>query len=148
MTNTTGQPVLISNANVEDPMVTLQGFGSVTLQMSISNDASGSGCMGSTDTVVLTLNQNPVVSIADLACDTTGGASVMLEAVVSAGGGSVSTSFVWKKNGMVVGNAAQLSVSSPGTYTVEVTANHGNGITSCMASKSKVVGFCASDPTP
>ena len=113
---------------------------------SCSNSATGTGCLPASDTVVLTLNQNPVVTIADVACDTSGGTSIMLEAVVSAGGGSVSNTFVWRKNGMVVGNAATLMVTSPGTYTVTVTANHGAGIVSCEASKSKNVGFCASDP--
>ena len=97
------------------------------------------------------LNQNPVITIQDVACNAAeGGTSIVLEAVVSAGGGSVSTSYEWRKVGSatIIGTDATLTVTTPGTYTVTVKANNGTGIEVCDSVKSKNVGLCASDAAP
>jgi hypothetical protein len=144
--NTTGATVLISNVNAANPSVTLQGFGSATLTQTITNPATGAGCTGATDSVVLTLNQNPVITIADVACNAAGGGTtLMLTAGVSAGGGP-GTTFSWSgpSGGIVSGGSTDtVTVNKPGTYTVTVT----NG-SSCSSTKSKNVGLCASDAAP
>jgi hypothetical protein len=143
--NTTGATVLISNVNAANPSITLQGFGSATLTQTITNAATGAGCTGASDSVVLTLNQNPVITIADVACNAPGGATeIMLTANVSAGGGATPT-FSWSGPGITAGaNTATITANRAGLYTVTVT----NGTTSCAAVKSKQVGFCATDPPP
>ena len=144
--NTTGATVLISNVNAANPSITLQGFGTATLTQTITNPATGAGCTGASDSVVLTLDQNPVITIADVACNAaSGGTQLLLNAVVSAGGGP-GTTFSWSgpSGGIVSGaNTDTITVNKPGTYTVTVT----NG-TSCVSIKSKNVGLCASDPAP
>jgi|GEM_PF-1313796 hypothetical protein len=141
--NTTGATVLISNVNAANPSITLQGFGSATLTQTITNPATGAGCTGASDSVILTLNQNPVISIADVACSAPGGATqILLTANVSAGGGA-SPTFSWSGPGIVSGGStATVTVNRAGLYTVTVT----NGTTSCAAIKSKQVGLCATDP--
>ena len=145
--NTTGAAVLISNVNAANPTVTLQGFGTATLTQTITNPATGSGCTGAADSVVLTLDQNPVVTIADVSCNAAnGGTTLQLTAVVSAGGGP-GTTFSWTgpSGGIVSGAATDtITVNKPGTYTVTVT----NGNTSCSSIKSKNVGLCAADAAP
>lgn len=145
--NTTGQPVLISDTSAANPSVTLQGFGSATLRMTITNPATGAGCTGATDDVVLTLDQNPVVTIADVACNAAeGGTQLVLIANVSAGGGP-GTTFSWSgpSGGIVSGGSTDtVTVNKPGTYTVTVT----NGTTGCTSIKSKNVGLCAADAGP
>lgn len=145
--NTTGAAVLISDVNAANPTVTLQGFGTATLTQTITNPATGAGCTGATDSVVLTLDQNPVITIADVACNAPdGGTTLQLVAVVSAGGGADST-FSWSgpSGGIVSGSGTDtITVNKPGTYTVTVT----NGATSCVSVKSKNVGLCATDPAP
>ena len=145
--NTTGQPVLISDVNAATPSVTLQGFGTATLTMTITNPATGAGCTGASDSVVLTLDQNPVITIADVACNAPeGGTQLVLIANVSAGGGP-GTTFSWSgpSGGIVSGGSTDtVTVNKPGTYTVTVT----NGATSCSSVKSKNVGLCATDPAP
>ncbi len=145
--NTTGAAVLISNVNAATPSVTLQGFGTATLTQAITNPATGAGCTGASDSVVLTLNQNPVITIADVACNAAGGGTtLMLSAVVSAGGGP-GTTFSWTgpTGGIVSGASTNtITVNKPGTYTVTVT----NGTTSCSSIKSKNVGLCAADAGP
>jgi hypothetical protein len=139
--------VLISNVNAANPTVTLQGFGTATLTQTITNPATGTGCTGATDSVVLTLNQNPVITIADVACNApSGGTQLQLVAVVSAGGGA-SPTFSWSgpSGGIVSGGSTDtVTVNKPGTYTVTVT----NGTTSCVSVKSKNVGLCATDAAP
>lgn len=145
--NTTGAAVLISNANAATPNVTLQGFGSATLTQTITNPATGAGCTGASDSVVLKLDQNPVITIADVACNAAGGGtSLQLMAVVSAGGGPGTTfSWVGPSGGIVSGAGTDtITVNKPGTYTVTVT----NGTTSCSSMKSKNVGLCAADAGP
>ena len=145
--NTTGQPVLISNASAANPSVTLQGFGTATLRQTITNPATGAGCTGAQDDVVLTLDQNPVITIADVACNAAeGGTQLLLVANVSAGGGQ-GTTFSWSgpSGGIVSGGATDtVTVNKPGTYTVTVT----NGTTGCTSVKSKNVGLCAADAGP
>jgi hypothetical protein len=145
--NTTGAAVLISNVNAANPTVTLQGFGTATLTQTITNPATGAGCTGASDSVVLTLDQNPVITIADVACNApTGGTTLQLVAVVSAGGGATPT-FSWSgpSGGIVSGaNTDTITVNKPGTYTVTVT----NGATTCSSIKSKNVGLCATDAAP
>ena len=145
--NTTGAAVLISDANAATPNVTLQGFGSATLTMTITNPATGDGCTGASDSVVLTLDQNPVITIADVACTAAdGGTELMLKAVVSAGGGP-GTTFSWSgpSGGVISGGSTDtITVGKPGVYTVTVT----NGNTSCSSQKSKNVGLCAADANP
>jgi hypothetical protein len=145
--NTTGAAVLISNVNAANPSVTLQGFGSATLTQTITNPATGAGCTGASDSVVLTLNQNPVITIADVACNAAnGGTQLLLKATVSAGGGA-GTTFSWSgpSGGIVSGAATDtITVNKPGTYTVTAT----NGTSSCSSIKSKNVGLCAADPAP
>jgi hypothetical protein len=140
--------VTFDDTHALHPVVTVSSFGTKTLTMSVSNPQSSAGCTTASDTVDVTLNQNPVVTIADVSCNAAaGGTSITLEAVVGAGGG-VTNTFVWKKNGQTVGNAAQLNVTTPGTYTVEVTATHANGQVSCTSTKSKNVGLCAANAAP
>ena len=145
--NTTGAAVLISNVNAANPTVTLQGFGTATLTQTITNPATGTGCTGATDSVVLILDQNPVITIADVACNAPGGGTqLQLVAVVSAGGGA-SPTFSWSgpSGGIVSGGSTDtVTVNKPGTYTVTVT----NGTTSCISVKSKNVGLCATDAAP
>ena len=145
--NTTGAAVLISNVNAANPSITLQGFGTATLTQTITNPATGAGCTGAADSVVLTLDQNPVVTIADVSCNAAnGGTTLQLTAVVSAGGGP-GTTFSWSgpSGGIVSGAATDtITVNKPGTYTVTVT----NGNTSCSSIKSKNVGLCAADAAP
>lgn len=145
--NTTGQPVLISDVNAANPSVTLQGFGTATLRMTITNPATGAGCTGAQDDVVLTLDQNPVITIADVACNAPqGGTELVLFANVTAGGGP-GTTFSWSgpSGGIVSGGSTDtVTVNKPGTYTVTVT----NGTTSCVSVKSKNVGLCATDAAP
>jgi hypothetical protein len=145
--NTTGAAVLISDVNAANPTVTLQGFGTATLTQTITNPATGAGCTGATDSVVLTLDQNPVITIEDVACNAAaGGTTLQLTAVVSAGGGA-GTTFSWTgpSGGIVSGAATDtITVNKPGTYTVTVT----NGNTSCSSMKSKNVGLCAADAAP
>ena len=145
--NTTGAAVLISNVNAANPTVTLQGFGTATLTQTITNPATGAGCTGATDSVVLTLDQNPVITIADVSCNAAdGGTTLQLTAVVSAGGGPGTTfSWVGPSGGIVSGAGTDtITVNKPGTYTVTVT----NGNTSCSSMKSKNVGLCAADAAP
>jgi hypothetical protein len=145
--NTTGAAVLISNVNAANPSITLQGFGSATLTQTITNPATGAGCTGASDSVVLTLNQNPVVTIADVTCNAaSGGTQLQLTAVVSAGGGPGTTfSWIGPAGGIVSGGSTDtITVNKPGTYTVTVT----NGNTSCASMKSKNVGLCAADAAP
>jgi PKD domain-containing protein len=145
--NTTGATVLISDVNAANPTVTLQGFGSATLTQTITNPATGTGCTGASDSVNLTLDQNPVVTIADVACTAAGGGTTLqLTAVVSAGGGP-GTTFSWSgpSGGIVSGGSTDtITVGKPGTYTVTVT----NGNTTCSSMKSKNVGLCAADAGP
>jgi hypothetical protein len=145
--NTTGATVLISDVNAATPSVTLQGFGTATLTMTITNPATGGGCTGASDSVVLKLDQNPVVTIADVACNAAGGGTtLMLTAGVSAGGGP-GTTFSWAgpSGGIVSGQGTDtITVNKPGTYTVTVT----NGTTTCSSMKSKNVGLCAADAGP
>ena len=145
--NTTGQPVLISDTSAATPTVTLQGFGSATLRQTITNPATGAGCTGAQDDVVLTLDQNPVITIADVACNAAeGGTQLLLVANVSAGGGP-GTTFSWNgpSGGIVSGGTTDtVTVNKPGTYTVTVT----NGTTGCTSMKSKNVGLCAADGGP
>lgn len=145
--NTTGATVLISNVNAANPTVTLQGFGTATLTQTITNPATGVGCTGAADSVVLKLDQNPVITIADVACNAPGGGTqLQLAAVVGAGGGPNLT-YLWSgpSGGIVSGGSTDtITVNKPGTYTVTVT----NGTTSCSSVKSKNVGLCASDPAP
>jgi hypothetical protein len=97
--------------------------------------------------VVLTLDQNPVVTIADVACNAAeGGTELMLVANVTAGGGA-GTTFSWSgpMGGIVSGGSTDtITVNKPGTYTVTVT----NGTTGCSSMKSKNVGLCAADAGP
>lgn len=145
--NTTGQTVLISDVNAANPTVTLQGFGTATLTQTITNPATGAGCTGASDDVVLTLDQNPVITIADVACNAPqGGTELMLIANVSAGGGP-GTTFSWSgpSGGIVSGGSTDtVTVNKPGTYTVTVT----NGATGCTSMKAKNVGLCATDAAP
>jgi hypothetical protein len=145
--NTTGNTVLISDVNAANPSVTLQGFGSATLTLTTTNPATGAGCTGASDSVVLTLDQNPVITIADVACNAAdGGTSLQLTALVSAGGGPGST-FSWSgpTGGIMSGSGTDtIMVNKPGTYTVTVT----NGTTGCASVKSKNVGLCAADAGP
>ena len=145
--NTTGAAVLISDVNAANPSITLQGFGTATLTQTITNPATGTGCTGASDSVILTLDQNPVITIADVACNAAGGGTeLQLTAVVSAGGGP-GTTFSWSgpSGGIVSGGSTDtITVNKPGTYTVTVT----NGTTSCSSMKSKNVGLCASDAAP
>ena len=100
----------------------MKGFGTATLTQTITNPATGAGCTGATDSVVLTLDQNPVITIADVACNAAdGGTTLQLTAVVSAGGGP-GTTFSW------VGPSGGI-VSGAGTDTItrQQTGNvHGN----------------------
>lgn len=145
--NTTGATVLISDVNAANPSITLQGFGTATLTQTITNPATGAGCTGAADSVVLTLDQNPVITIADVACNAAdGGTTLVLTAGVSAGGGP-GTTFSWAgpSGGIIAGAGTDtITVNKPGTYTVTVT----NGNTSCSSMKSKNVGLCAADPSP
>jgi hypothetical protein len=145
--NTTGQAVLISDVNAANPNVTLQGFGTATLTLTITNPATGTACIGASEDVVLTLDQNPVVTIADVACNAAeGGTELMLVANVTAGGGA-GTTFSWSgpMGGIVSGGSTDtITVNKPGTYTVTVT----NGTTGCSSMKSKNVGLCAADAGP
>ena len=146
-----GTGITFGSPNALSTTATVSGFGSFTATLTISNSATGTGCNPASDTVNLLLNQNPVITIEDVACNAAeGGTSIVLEAVVSAGGGSVSTSYEWRKVGSatIIGTNAQLTVSTPGTYTVTVKANNGTGIEVCDSVKSKNVGLCASDATP
>ena len=145
--NTTGAAVLISDVNAANPSITLQGFGTATLTQTITNPATGAGCTGATDSVVLTLDQNPVITIEDVACNAAGGGTTLqLTAVVSAGGGAGTTfSWIGPSGGIVSGAGTDtITVNKPGTYTVTVT----NGNTSCSSMKSKNVGLCAADAAP
>ena len=146
-----GTGITFGSPNSLSTTATVSTFGSFTATLSISNPASGTGCIPASDTVVLVLNQNPVVTIQDVACNAAaGGTSIVLEAVLSAGGGSVSTSYEWRKVGSatVIGTNATLTVTTPGTYTVTVKANNGTGIEVCDSVVSKNVGLCASDAAP
>lgn len=140
-------PVLISDVSAANPSVTLQGFGTATLRMTIINPATGAGCTGAQDEVVLTLDQNPAITIADVACNAAeGGTQLLLVANVSAGGGP-GTTFSWSgpTGGIVSGGSTDtVTVNKPGTYTVTVT----NGTTGCTSMKSKNVGLCAADAGP
>ena len=146
-----GTGISFGSPNSLSTTATVSAFGSFTATLSISNSASGTGCLPASDTVVLVLNQNPVITIEDVACNAAeGGTSIVLEAVLSAGGGSVSTSYEWRKVGSatIIGTNAQLTVTTPGTYTVTVKANNGTGIEVCDSVKSKNVGLCAADAAP
>ena len=145
--NTTGATVLISNVNAANPSVTLQGFGTATLTQTITNPATGTGCTGASDSVVLELDQNPVITIADVACNApNGGTQLQLAAVVGAGGGpNLTYSWSGPTGGIVSGGSTDtITVNKPGTYTVTVT----NGTTTCSSVKSKNVGLCATDAAP
>ncbi|HEU4477119.1 MAG TPA: PKD domain-containing protein [Pyrinomonadaceae bacterium] len=146
-----GAGITFGSPNALSTTATVSAFGSFTATLSISNPATGTDCLPASDTVVLVLNQNPVITIEDVACNAAdGGTSIELEAVVSAGGGSVSTSYEWRKVGSatIIGTNATLTVTTPGTYTVTVKANNGAGIEVCDSVKSKNVGLCASDAAP
>ena len=145
--NTTGATVLISNVNAANPTVTLQGFGTATLIQTITNPATGTGCTEASDSVVLKLDQNPVITIADVACNApNGGTQLQLAAVVGAGGGpNLTYSWSGPTGGIVSGGSTDtITVNKPGKYTVTVT----NGTTSCSSIKSKNVGLCATDAAP
>ena len=76
----------------------------------------GASCTGASDSVVLTLDQNPVITIADVACTAAdGGTELMLKAVVSAGGGP-GTTFSWNgpSGGIISGAATDtITVGNP-----------------------------------
>jgi hypothetical protein len=94
---------------------------------------------------VLTLDQNPVITIADVACNAAeGGTTLMLQAVVSVGGAGATYSWSGPTDGIISGGSTDtITVGKPGTYTVTVT----NGAT-CSSMKSKNVGLCAEDAAP
>lgn len=134
------------------PVVTVSAFGTFTLTMSVNNPATGTGCTPASDTVDVTLNQNPAISIEDVACTADGTpqtTSLSLTANITAGGGSTNT-FAWvgPAGFSNPGNVATINTSIPGLYTVTVTAAHADGSVSCVGTKSKFVGLCASDPKP
>src|SRR6185436_17291183 len=133
------------------PVVTVSAFGSFTLTMSVSNPSGGTGCNPASDTAKVTLNQNPVITIDDVACSAGGTpqtTSISLTANVGAGSGT--NTFAWSGPAGFAnpGNVATISTSIPGLYTVTVTAAHADGSVSCQSTKSKFVGLCASDPKP
>ena len=132
------------------PIVTVSAFGTFQLTMSVNNPATGTDCVPASDTVNLTLNQNPVIQIDDVTCSADGTpqtTSIGLTAQITAGGGTTNT-FVWvvPAGATNPGNLASLTTSTPGLYTVTVTATHSDGSVSCVGTKSKFVGLCASDP--
>ncbi|MGH9959885.1 MAG: hypothetical protein ACREBC_22650, partial [Pyrinomonadaceae bacterium] len=64
----------------------------------VSNPQTGitAGCGDDDDTVTLTLNQNPQITIEDVSCNAAeGGTSINLVAGVTAGGSAGTNAFVW-----------------------------------------------------
>jgi PKD domain len=106
----------------------------------VTDNASRDGCLTSCSKTV-TINPIPTVTITkDLACATS---NLQLTANVLPAGGTTVT-FSWSGPGIVSGgSSATVTVSSPGTYTVNVTRN------GCSAAAvSATVGLCCSDCSP
>ncbi len=146
-----GTGITFGSPNSLTTTATVSSFGSFTATLSITNAATGVGCVGASNDLILTLNQNPQITIADVACNAAdGGTSIDLVAVVTAGGSAGTNGFVWKKGGVIVPGQTTdtLTVTTPGVYSVEVTRTHTDGSVSCTNSKSKNVGLCAADAAP
>ena len=143
--------VSFDDTHVLHPVVTVSAFGSFTLTMSVSNPSTGAGCNPASDTAKVTLNQNPVITIDDVACSADGTpqtTSISLTANVGAGSGTNTFAWTGPAGFANPGNVATINTSIPGLYTVTVTAAHADGSVSCQSSKSKFVGLCASNPKP
>lgn len=128
-----------SNAALTQPILTPSSFTTITTTVYARVSNNTTGCFNSA-AVTLTVNPNPVVTINNFACTLTG--SAVLTASVSSGTGSFT--YIWKKNGAVVaadaGHPDQLTVSTIGNYTVDVTDGK-----SCVAAQaSRTVGLCTS----
>jgi hypothetical protein len=146
-----GTGITFGTPNALTTTATVSAFGTFTATLTISNPSTATGCNPASDTVDLTLNQNPQITIADVSCNAAdGGTSINLVAQVTAAGSAGTNAFVWKKNGGVIAGQTTdtLTVTEAGVYTVEVTRSHTDGSVSCTNSKSKNVGLCASDAAP
>jgi hypothetical protein len=90
----------------------------------------GNGCSTSCSRT-LTVNTNPSVVIASVACDLDG--SIVLDATPS--GGSGTYTYLWS----TTATSQDITVTSPGTYTLVVTDSNG-----CVAAQASIrVGLCA-----
>lgn len=146
-----GTGITFGSPNSLVTTATVNDWGKFTATLTVTNASTSAGCTNASDTVDLILNQNPVITIADVSCNAAaGGTSVNIVAQVTANGTAGTNSFVWKKNGQVISGQTTdtLNVTTPGTYTVEVTRSHTDGSVSCTNSKSKNVGLCAADAGP
>jgi len=111
--------------------------GSGTVFARVGNNATG--CFNKA-AVTLTVDPNPTVSINNFACTLSG--SAVLTATVTNGTGPFT--YVWKKGGVIqagdAGHPENLTVSTTGTYTVDVTDAKG-----CVAARAtRTVGLCTS----
>src|SRR6185295_3895634 len=95
-------------------------------------------------TYTVTLDANPVASIATETCTTTGN-SLTLHASATVGGAACANcTFVWTRPDNSTASGATLDVTAAGTYSVVATQPHAGGAPSCpSASASKHVGLCA-----
>ena len=92
------------------PKVTVTSFGTVTLTMSVSNTATGSGCLPASATVNLTLNQNPTAAAGPDQTDCSAGVTTPFTLAGSATNGTT----VWTCDS---GDCAKVSITTPGSLT-------------------------------
>jgi hypothetical protein len=118
--------------------VVFTGTGSATLKITTTSVSCGTA----EDTVVLTVDPNPTVTICgDEACSTD--EVLALTANVSPAGGSAVT-YSWTGPGITSAtNLQTITVNLPGTYTVSVTRKASAGSDACPGSTSTHVGLCA-----
>ncbi|HLA12261.1 MAG TPA: hypothetical protein VJ023_16860 [Pyrinomonadaceae bacterium] len=130
--NFSGQPT----SSAANPNVTVTAFGETVLRLTVTSLTCGTA----TSDVTLTLNANPVVTIATVECSD--GDSIVLEATATVNGlPCASCTFAWSGPGGAT-TGSMRTVTSPGNYSVTATDAH-TGMTSCMGSTSKHVGLCA-----
>jgi len=135
----TGNGTIQGSATGSSVTVNAGAAGSFTLTDNITSSA---GCTSSC-TYPVTIDANPVASIATETCTTTGN-SLDLHASATVGGAAcVGCTFVWTRPDSTTATGATLTVTAAGTYSVVATQPH-SGAPSCSSpSATKHVGLCA-----
>jgi hypothetical protein len=131
-----------TNSSLTTAIATPASFtsGSTTVYARVTNTVTG--CFNSA-AVTLTVDPNPVVSINNFACNTSG--SALLTATVTSGTGPFT--YTWTKQGQAgtitppdLAHPETISVTTTGTYKVDGTDAKG-----CVAAQaSRTVGLCTS----
>ena len=119
--------------------VSFNGAGSATLKLTTTSNTTPS-CGSAEDTVVLTVDPNPTVTICgDEACSTD--EILVLTANVNPGTGTLT--YAWTGPGIVgAADGPSIQVSAPGLYQVDVTRKASTDSDACPATQTMHVGLC------